>query len=115
MAKDMDTKSAVIPLLPLNPTMSKDDEIKQRRAEPWDIANTVEDIDKIRGYGHLVVVHPVSSYDAETLVGESRVIMPTDEEKQLGVFRKLTRTLWKWGIETHGCVLHAFKFAYLTF
>ncbi|KIM36651.1 hypothetical protein M413DRAFT_77860 [Hebeloma cylindrosporum] len=28
--------------------------------------------------------------------------MAADEEKQLGVFRKLTRTLWKWGIETHG-------------
>jgi len=113
MAKDMDTKSAVIPLLPLHPSISKDDGIKQRQAEPWDIANTMKDIDKIQGYGHLVVVHPVSSYDGETLVGESGVIMPTDEEKQLGVFRKLTRILWNWGIETHGCVLHAF--AYLTF
>ena len=119
MAKDMDTKDD-IPLFPLHPTISavsglnqeKGDGITPRQAEPWDTANTMKDTDKVQSHGHLVVARPVSSGDPETLVGKSVAIIPTDEEKQLGVFRNLTHILWKWGIETHGCVLHVF--AYLT-
>ena len=103
MANDMDTKDGM-PLAPLHATISTvsgGDAIKQRQAEPRDTASTMKD-------GHLVVARLASSGDAESLVGQSMAVMPTDEEKQLGVFRKLTRTLWKWGIETHGCVLHDF-------
>ena len=101
-----------IPLLPLHPTIStvsdfeseKGSVYKQPQSDPWDIAKTIKDVDKTQGHGHLVVTRPVSLDDVETLRGDD-TIMQTDEEKQLGVFHRLTRTLWKWGIETHGCVL----------
>jgi hypothetical protein len=103
-----------IPLLPLHPTISavsdfeseKGSVFKQRQSDPWDLANTMKDVDKTQGHGHLVVTRPVSLDDVETLRGDSGTIMQADEEKQLGVFHRLTRTLWKWGIETHGYVLY---------
>ena len=120
-----DVNSDVIPLLPLHPTTSmvsdsdldsdKGGGFKQRQVDSWDIANTIKDMDKTQGHGHLVVTRSdsVSSDDVETLVRNTGIIMPADEEKQLGVFHKLTRTLWGWGIETHGCVLY--PSVYLTF
>jgi hypothetical protein len=32
--------------------------------------------------------------------------LSVDEEKRLGVLHRLTRLLWKWGVEIHGCVFY---------
>ena len=67
----------------------------------------MKDIDNTQGHGHLGMARPVSPDDVESLGEESGTTMRADiEEKQFGVFHRLTRTLWKWGIETHGCVFY---------
>jgi len=40
-----------------------------------------------------------------TLAGEKSTVMidmDIEDEKQLGIFRKVTQFLLRWGIETHG-------------
>jgi len=116
-------KSDDIPLSPLHSSPStvsafdseKGRGFKQLKSDPWDISNAMKDTDKTQGYGHLEMARPVSPDDVETpsLRGDSGTTMRADEEKQLGVFHRLTRTLWKWGIETHGYVLY--RSVYLTF
>jgi len=108
-----------IPLSPLHsstPTVSNPEKgsgFKQLKSDPWDISNTMKDIDKTQDHGHLVMARPVSRNDVQILRGDAGTIMQADEEKQLGVFHRLTRRLCKWGIETHGCVLY--RSVYLTF
>jgi hypothetical protein len=105
-------KSDNIPLSPLHSSPVSDFDsgkgsgFKELKSDPCDISNTMKDIDKTQGHGHLVTARPMSQDDGETLGGDSRTIIQADEEKQLGVFHRLTRTLRKWGIETHGYVLY---------
>ena len=105
-------KSDDIPLSPLRSSLVSDFDsekgsgFKQLNSDPCNISNNMKDIDKTQGHGHLVMARPMSPDDGETLRGDSGTIMRADEEKQLGVFHRLTRTLWKWGIETHGYVLY---------
>ena len=50
--------------------------------------------------------YTIESNNMPTLASESsageKSTMDIDNEKQLGIFRKVTQFLLRWGIETHG-------------
>jgi hypothetical protein len=48
-------------------------------------------------------LHPyLDSNDMSTTLAEAKSSMTIEDEKQLGIFRKVTQFLLRWGIETHG-------------
>ena len=47
----------------------------------------------------------IESNSSPTSSSGEKVITDIDDEKQLGIFRKVTQFLLRWGIETHGWVI----------
>ena len=44
----------------------------------------------------------IESKGLPTSSAEERLTMDIDNENQLGIFRKVTQFLLRWGVETHG-------------
>ena len=47
----------------------------------------------------------IESNSSPTSSAGEKISMDIDDEKQLGIFRKVTQFLVRWGIETHGYVI----------